>query len=82
MTIKESPWALEKQKGKKKILKEMLRAELQWAKNLKFCYQKKLKSSLKKRSTLLLFKKKKKTYLINQPSDQCLHHKTNWNYFS
>jgi hypothetical protein len=30
MTIKESPWVLEKQMKNKEIPKEMLRAELHW----------------------------------------------------
>jgi hypothetical protein len=55
MTIKESPWVLEKQMKNKEIPKEMLRAKLQWDKSLEFFYQKKVKSALKKK------KKKKKT---------------------
>ncbi len=47
-------------KKKKKMFKEMLGAELQWANNLEFFSSKKLKSALKKRNMLPLFQKKKK----------------------
>ena len=46
MTIKESPWALEKQMKNKEIIKEILRAEFQCVKNLKNFSLKKKKKHL------------------------------------
>jgi hypothetical protein len=43
MTIKESPWVLEKQMKNKEIPKEMLRAKLQWDKSLEFFLSKESK---------------------------------------
>ena len=44
MTIKESSWALEREEEeKKKFLKEMLRVELQWEKNIEFFLSKEIK---------------------------------------